>query len=93
MTDAGRHRTRARVDDAATGSDAGGQVVRTDEIVELRGLAVETQLDGADRAVPLLGDDDLGGAVDLLAALLPALVAVVVFVVAFVRPARRLAAR
>src|SRR3954447_1103620 len=54
-----------------------GQLFGADEIVEFGGLRLEMQLDGADRAVALLGDDDIGHAVGGLAAFLPAVVAVV----------------
>src|SRR5690554_5647505 len=57
------------------------QVVVWNVVAEARGVAVEGQALGADRAVALLGDDHLGQAVDLLAAALPALVALLILVV------------
>ena len=43
---------------------------------EFDGALGELEANLADRTVPLLGDEDLGGALDLLQTLAPALVAV-----------------
>ena len=62
------------------------------QIRESRKLAVEMQFDGADRAVALFGDDDVGDTVYFLAALLPAAVTVVEFADIFFGALGRLAA-
>src|SRR5260221_13692246 len=67
-----------------------GDVVVADVIVELGDLALEAQLDRADRAMALLGDDDFGEPGDALDILRPAVAAVVELVVGLVRPAHRL---
>src|SRR5258705_10312952 len=56
------------------------------EIAEAREHAFEVELPRADRAVTLLGDDDVGFVVDLFAALHPAVPALVELAVILVRP-------
>src|SRR5205085_9347550 len=67
-----------------------GQLLGADMVVVLGKLRLEMQLDRADRAVPLLGDDNLGHTVGCLAAFPPAVIAIVELVVAFLRSAGRL---
>src|SRR5882762_2534283 len=69
-----------------------GQPRVADVVLEPRGLAVEAQRRLADGAVTLLGHHDVGEAVDLLAALLPAVVAVAELLDALLGPLRRLRA-
>src|SRR5579862_7424166 len=78
---------------SARGSGDGiGQVIAADEVLEPRRVVSEAQGDLADRAVALLGDQHLGGAVHLLEPLLPILVAHVVALVVLFGAAHRLAA-
>src|SRR5262245_22118271 len=62
------------------------------EIVELGVGAVEHQLDGTDRSVALLADDDLGDVVNVGTVLLPFGIAVVEALIAFVGAFLRLSA-
>src|ERR1700733_592157 len=62
------------------------------QIAEPRELAFEMQLDGADRAVTLFGDDTLGHIVAFFHAFLPVGVTLVEFIVIFFRTAARLVA-
>src|SRR5213082_391129 len=69
------------------------ELLGADEIVELCRLGLEMQLHGADRAVALLGDDNISEAIGRLTALFPALVAVVEFFRGLLRAMRRLGPR
>ena len=79
------HRRRPRSSDA-------GLIVVGRQVAELGELALEGQPHDAGRAVALLGDDHLGLAVVLLAALLPVVVALVELLVALVGAPLRLLA-
>src|SRR5260370_29756418 len=76
------------------GSDVGllGQMVVGDEVAEFRRVAVEAEHHVVDGAVALLGHDDLGLAVGLLAKLFPAVVAVTQRFDALLPPLHRLRA-
>src|SRR5262250_63289 len=69
---------------AEASAAAMGQVIVAREIGELGYLAFEVERNGADRAVALLGDEDVGDVADLLAVLLPALDTLVELVHRFV---------
>src|SRR6185295_2514891 len=70
-------RSIVRVASAARSAEASaaamGQVFVAGEIGEFRHFAFEVERHRADRAVALLGDEDVGGISNLLAVLLPAL--------------------
>src|SRR5882724_13264907 len=70
-------RSIVRMASAARSAEASaaamGQVIVAGEIGELRDLAFEVERHRADRAVALLGDEDVGGVANLLAVFLPAL--------------------
>src|SRR5262245_49587730 len=71
---------------AAASASAIGQRIAAREVVELGHFAFEVERHAADRPVALLGDDDFGDVVDLLAMLLPALDTFVELLDRLVRP-------
>src|SRR5215468_437827 len=83
-------RSMVRMASAARSAEASaaamGQLFLAREIGELRHLALEVERHGADRAVALFGDEDVGDVVDLRAVLLPALHPLVEFLDSLVRP-------
>src|SRR5215813_3047632 len=89
-------RSMVRMASAARSAEASaaamGQLFVAREIGELRHLALEVERHGADGAVALLGDENVGDVADLLAMLLPALDAFVELIHRFVSALLGLAA-